>query len=108
MVNDQNCFAAQGLSERSPHFKRLPLRQANGVQAYLVTLGLFFLGWRAGVFSPARVYELFGEILSALNLFSLAFCCFLYVKACLAFFPLQLNEAMGSTLNTGRLGHLSE
>ena len=34
--------------------------------------------WR--VQRPARVYELFGEILSALNLFSLAFCCFLYVK----------------------------
>ena len=66
----------------------LRLRQANGVQAYLVTLALFFLGWRTGVFSPARVYELFGEILSALNLFSLAFCCFLYVKARLAFLSL--------------------
>ena len=51
------------------------------MQAYVVTLALFFAGWRLGVFSPARVYELFGEILSALNLFSLAFCCFLYVKA---------------------------
>ena len=51
------------------------------MQAYLVTLALFLLGWRTGAFSPARVYELFGEILSALNLFSLAFCCLLYVKA---------------------------
>ena len=55
--------------------------QANGVQAYAVTLALFFAGWRLGAFSPARVYELFGEILSALNLFSLAFCGFLYAKA---------------------------
>lgn len=55
--------------------------QANGVQAYTVTLALFFAGWRLGAFSPARVYELFGEILSALNLFSLAFCGFLYAKA---------------------------
>jgi hypothetical protein len=51
------------------------------VQAYAVTLALFFAGWRLGAFSPARVYELFGEILSALNLFSLAFCGFLYAKA---------------------------
>ena len=50
------------------------------MQAYLVTLVLFFVGWRCGAFSPARVYELVGEILSALNLFSLAFCCLLYVK----------------------------
>ena len=75
---------------------RLPLRQANGVQAYLVTLALFFLGWRTGVFSPARVYELFGEILSALNLFSLAFCCFLYAKARLAL-SIPTVEAVGQS-----------
>ena len=90
-----------------PHCKRLRLRQANGVQAYLVTLALFFLGWRTGAFSPARVYELFGEILSALNLFSLAFCCFLYVKARLALSLLSLVEALRPNLppfSPGRLG----
>ena len=54
--------------------------QANGVQAYLTTLGLFFLGWQLQLFSPSRVYDLFGEILSALNIFSLLFCAFLYFK----------------------------
>ncbi len=31
-------------------------------------------------FDPARVYDLFPEIIAALNIFSLAFCVFLYVK----------------------------
>ncbi len=54
--------------------------QANGVQAYLTTLALFFLGWQLHLFSPSRVYDLFGEILSAMNIFSLLFCAFLYFK----------------------------
>lgn len=54
--------------------------QANGVQAYLTTLALFFLGWQLQLFSPSRVYDLFGEILSAMNIFSLLFCAFLYFK----------------------------
>lgn len=33
-------------------------------------------------FNPARVYDLFPEIIAALNIFSLAFCVFLYVKVC--------------------------
>jgi len=54
--------------------------QANGVLAYFTTLALFALGWQLKAFSPARVYDLFGEILSALNIFSLLFCVFLYFK----------------------------
>ena len=54
--------------------------QANGVLAYFTTVVLFFLGWQCKVFSPARVYDLFGEILAALNIFSLLFCLFLYFK----------------------------
>lgn len=99
--------ASPGPIRAPPSQQSLPPRQANGVQAYLLTLALFFLGWRAGVFSPARVYELFGEILSALNLFSLAFCCFLYVKARLAFSVLQLIEALGFN-SIQEVGHLSE
>lgn len=30
--------------------------------------------------NPARVYDLFGEILAALSLFSLGLCAFLYFK----------------------------
>lgn len=60
----------------------LGLVQANGVLAYFTTLALFALGWQFRVFSPARVYDLFGEILAALNIFSLLFCLFLYFKVC--------------------------
>ena len=33
-------------------------------------------------FDPARVFDLFPEIIAALNIFSLAFCVFLFVKVC--------------------------
>ena len=59
------------------------LAQANGVQAYATTLVLLVLSWQFQLFNPARVYDLFGEILAALNIFSLLFCAFLYVKVCL-------------------------
>ena len=35
---------------------------------------------RCGVIDPARIYDLMGEILSALNRFSLGLCAFLYIK----------------------------
>ena len=35
---------------------------------------------RVGVIDPSRIYDLMGEILSALNRFSLGLCAFLYVK----------------------------
>ena len=57
--------------------------QANGVLAYFTTLALFFAGWQLKLFSPARVYDLFGELLAGLNIFSLLFCLFLYFKVAL-------------------------
>jgi hypothetical protein len=56
--------------------------QANGVLAYFTTLALFVVGWQLQLFKPARVYDLFGEILAGLNLFSLLLCLFLYFKVC--------------------------
>ena len=58
-----------------------PLYKANGVICYFITLILFLvssflLHW----FSPTIVYDNFGGILGALNIFSLLFCLFLYVK----------------------------
>ncbi len=50
--------------------------------AYFTTLALFFAAWQLKLFSPARVYDLFGELLAGLNIFSLLFCLFLYFKAC--------------------------
>ena len=69
----------------------LLLAQANGVLAYFTTLALFVLGWQFKLFSPARVYDLFGEILSGLNMFSLLFCLFLYFKVRLYFLPSELK-----------------
>ena len=40
----------------------------------------FMSGCRLQLFNPARVYDLFGEMLSALNIFSLFLCLFLYFK----------------------------
>mmetsp|Transcript_698 Transcript_698/g.2050 ORF Transcript_698/g.2050 Transcript_698/m.2050 type:complete len:485 (-) Transcript_698:720-2174(-) len=57
-----------------------PVYKANGVLAYLVTMGLLALGWRTGLFDPGHVYDILPEIISALNIFSLGFCAFLYLK----------------------------
>lgn len=35
---------------------------------------------RSGLWNPGRVYDLYGEMLAALNTFSLVFCVFLMVK----------------------------
>ncbi|QDZ23633.1 sterol reductase [Chloropicon primus] len=59
-----------------------PVYKANGVECFFLTLIAFFLGWRYEVFSPARVYDQFGEILNALNIFALVLCLFLTVKGC--------------------------
>lgn len=58
----------------------VPVYKANGVLAYFVTLGLFALSWSVGIFNPGHVYDLLPEIIAALNIFSLAFCAFLYIK----------------------------
>uniref|UniRef100_A0A061S7K6 7-dehydrocholesterol reductase n=1 Tax=Tetraselmis sp. GSL018 TaxID=582737 RepID=A0A061S7K6_9CHLO len=58
----------------------VPVYKANGMQAYVTTLVLFFAVWGSGIYNPARVYDLMGEILAALNIFSLLFCLFLNIK----------------------------
>lgn len=59
----------------------VPVYKANGVSCYLVTLLLFYLGaFQFHWFSPTIVYDNFGALLGALNVFSLVFCLFLYVK----------------------------
>lgn len=59
----------------------VPVYKANGVLSYFLTLGLFYLGaYRFDWFSPTIIYDNFGGILGALNLFSLFFCLFLYLK----------------------------
>lgn len=57
----------------------------NGVQCYLITVVSLFALAYAEVFNPAVVYDKFGEIISAMNVFSLCFCSMLSVKG--LFFP---------------------
>mmetsp|Transcript_29310 Transcript_29310/g.73636 ORF Transcript_29310/g.73636 Transcript_29310/m.73636 type:complete len:477 (+) Transcript_29310:213-1643(+) len=62
----------------------VPVYKANGMPAYVTTLLLFFGVWKSGMYNPARVYDLLGEIFAALNIFSLAFCAFLNLKGYIA------------------------
>jgi len=61
----------------------VPVYKANGMQAYFASLFLFFLLQQYGPAYGLRVswvYHHMGELLSAMNVFSLAFCFFLLVK----------------------------
>lgn len=59
----------------------VPVYKANGITSFLCTLGLFYLGSsQFHLFSPNIIYNNFGGLLGALNLFSLVFCFFLYFK----------------------------
>lgn len=58
-----------------------PVYKNNGFLAFLTTLFTFWLlGFQLNWFNPADIYDHFGEILGALNLFSWLFCLFLYFK----------------------------
>lgn len=61
-----------------------PVYKGNGVQCYLITIALLFAGWHYGVVSPGRVYDIFGHILSTLNLLALTLCFFLMIKGYVA------------------------
>lgn len=59
----------------------VPLYKSNGVFAFGATILLFFLcAYQFQLFNPAIVYDQFGYLLGALNLFSLLFCVFLVLK----------------------------
>jgi len=63
----------------------VPEYTANGVPAFAVTLGLFALGaGPLGLYSPTVVYDHFGDLLGALNVFALLLCAGLYLKGRLA------------------------
>ena len=58
-----------------------PEYKNNGFLAFLVTLFFFWLlGFQIRLFDPSSLYDHFGEILGALNIFSWLFCFFLYFK----------------------------
>ncbi len=59
----------------------IPIYKANGVLAFCVSLISFIVG-SVGLklFSPSIIYDNFGPLLGALNVFSLLFCLALYLK----------------------------
>ena len=58
-----------------------PVYKNNGFFAFILSLGLFWLlGFQLNVFNPAMIYDHFGEILGALNIFSWLFCIILHFK----------------------------
>ena len=58
-----------------------PVYRDNGFLAFLLSLGMFWLlGFQLRLFDPAMIYDHFGEILGALNIFSWLFCLLLYFK----------------------------
>ena len=64
----------------------VPVYKANGVQAFLTTLALFFTAVHVfELFNPAIVYDEWGNIFGGLTFFSFAFCTFLYIKG--RYFP---------------------
>lgn len=64
----------------------VPVYKANGVLAFVTTLALYFAAaYPLHLFSPTIVYDNFGGIVGALNIFSLGFCALLYLKG--RFFP---------------------
>lgn len=68
----------QGLATSSGN---APVYKANGTSSFLCTLGLFYLGSSVfGLFSPGIIHDNFGGLLGALNVFSLFFCVFLYLR----------------------------
>lgn len=75
----------------------IPLYKSNGLLAFGITLGLYFLcAYPLKLFSPTILYDHFPELLGALNLFSLAFCFFLLVKGYL--FPSSTDSGGSGNL----------
>lgn len=75
----------------------VPLYKANGVLCFILTLVLFYVtSYQFHWFSPTIVYDHFGEILGALNIFSLFFCLFLYFKG--RFFPSSTDASHSGNL----------
>ena len=59
----------------------IPVYKANGFPCYLITLFAFLFGaYGLHWFSPTIIYDNMGPMLGALNVFSLVFCLFLYLK----------------------------
>ncbi|MGB7978791.1 MAG: hypothetical protein WCF19_06505 [Chlamydiales bacterium] len=59
----------------------VPIYKANGVACFIITFSAFYLAsFKFHLFSPTLIYDHLGEILGALNSFSLLLCLGLYFK----------------------------
>ena len=59
----------------------IPIYKDNGFSCFLITLAAFYVcAYPLHFFSPTIIYDHFADILGALNIFSLIFCLFLYLK----------------------------
>jgi 7-dehydrocholesterol reductase len=58
----------------------VPKYKDNGLTSFAITLVAFVLGAKLEFYSLSILYDKMGELLGALNVFSLVFCLFLYLK----------------------------
>lgn len=59
----------------------IPVYKANGIACFFITVVTFIIAtYKLHWFSPTIIYDNMGPLLGALNLFSLVFCFFLYLK----------------------------
>ncbi|MFZ4673085.1 MAG: 7-dehydrocholesterol reductase [Chlamydiia bacterium] len=74
----------------------IPVYKENGLACFLITVALFFiLTHTTTFFRPELLYTHFGECIGTMNLFSLGFCAFLYLKG--IYFPSSSDQ--GKTNN---------
>ncbi|MBA2368866.1 MAG: 7-dehydrocholesterol reductase [Candidatus Protochlamydia sp.] len=63
----------------------IPLYKENGLPSFILSLVFFYCATEIFHLFPATIiYDNFGPLLGALNLFSLLFCFFLYIKGCIS------------------------
>lgn len=71
----------------------VPVYKDNGLFAFIVTMGTFCVSsFGFNLFSASILYDNLGALLGALNIFSLIFCAFLYLKG--RFFPSSTDSGI--------------
>ena len=58
----------------------VPKYTANGMQCYALSIAALMYLMHEGTLAPGAVYDLFGKLLSSMNVFALLFCCALMLE----------------------------
>ena len=75
----------------------IPVYKENGALAFIITMTVFCLAtFGLNLFPATILYDNLGAIFGALNLFSLIFCVFLYIKG--RFFPSTTNSGITNNI----------